>query len=197
VIYLGSEMVRQLVLVASAFSAFQPKRLGRFSIERLQRHSLAVGGLARRIAMSLELSAAAVDYAFVGGLLHDVGKLLLACNYPERYDDAMRLARQKGILDQMAEVQVFGTTHAEVGAYLLWLWALPDPVTEVVLRHHEFLAAPDAVSRPAVAVHVADALINGRLEPDAVACLTAIGLSDKLAGWQQLSEDAMRETART
>jgi len=51
VIYLGPELVRQLVLVASAFSAFQPKSRY-FSIERLQRHSLAVGGLARNIAVA-------------------------------------------------------------------------------------------------------------------------------------------------
>jgi len=190
VIYLGPELVRQLVLVASAFSAFQPKSRY-FSIERLQRHSLAVGGLARNIARSLDLSAAEVDYAFVGGLLHDVGKLLLACNYPERYDEAIRHARKEGILDRMAEVQAFGTTHAEVGAYLLWLWALPDPITEVVLRHHEFPSDPAAVSRPGVSVHVADALINGGLGPDAIACLTAIGLRYKLAGWQQMAEEAM------
>lgn len=190
VIYLGPEMVRQLVLVASAFSAFQPKSLRHFSIERLQIHSLAVGGLARRIAQSLELSPAAVDYAFVGGLLHDVGKLLLACNYPEKYDEAIRHASEEGVLDRMAEVQTFGTTHAEVGAYLLWLWALPDPITEIVLRHHEFPADPAAVYSPSVAVHVADALGNGGLDPDAVACLTAVGLSEKLAGWQRLSRQA-------
>lgn len=190
VIYLGPEMVRQLVLVASAFNAFQPKSLRRFSIERLQSHSLAVGGLARRIAQSLELSAAAADYAFVGGLLHDVGKLLLACNYPEKYDEAMSRARELRTLQRMAEVQAFGTTHAEVGAYLLWLWALPDPITEVVLRHHEFPADPARMSSPAGAVHVADTLINGGLDQDAVACLTAIGLGDKLAAWQQLSREA-------
>jgi putative nucleotidyltransferase with HDIG domain len=187
VVYLGSDMVRQLVLVASAFSAFRPKSVRRFSIERLQSHCLAVGGLARRIAQSLELPAPAVDYAFVGGLLHDVGKLLLASNYPERYDETIRHASEDGILDRMAEVQAFGTTHAEVGAYLLWLWALPDPITEVVLRHHEFPADPAEVASPAVAVHLADALVNGSLNKDAVACLTAIGLGDKLAGWQQLS----------
>lgn len=187
VIYMGPEMVRQLVLVASAFSAFQPKGVRRFSIEQLQSHSLQVGGLARRIAQSLDLPATVVDYAFVGGLLHDVGKLLLACNYPEKYDEAMRQATEEGVLSRMAEVQAFGTTHAEVGAYLLWLWALPDPITEVVLRHHEFPSNPARVATAAVAVHVADGLVNGGLDKDAVACLTAVGLGHKLAGWQQLS----------
>jgi len=186
VIYLGSEIVRQLVLVASTFSAFHQTSARRFSIERLQSHSLAVGGLARRIAQSLGLSAAAVDYAFVGGLLHDVGKLLLACNYPEQYDEAIRHASEQRILDSIAEAQAFGTTHAEVGTYLLWSWALPDPVAEVVLRHHEFPADLAGVSSPAAAVHLADALVNGCLDKADVDCLTQAGLGGKLAGWQQL-----------
>ncbi|MGC9949763.1 MAG: response regulator [Bryobacteraceae bacterium] len=190
VIYLGPEMVRQLVLVASAFRAFQPKSAHLFSIERLQSHSLAVGGLARRVAQSLELSAVLVDFAFVGGLLHDVGKLLLACNYPDKYDETLRRASDEGIPHRIVEVRAFGTTHAEVGAYLLWLWALPDPITEVVLRHHEFPADPSGLSSPAFAVHAADALLKGGLDKDAVACLTAIGLQDKLAEWQQWSREA-------
>jgi len=192
VIYLGAEIVRQLVLVASTFSAFHQPSVRRFSIQRLQDHSLAVGGLARRIAQSLDLSAAAVDYAFVGGLLHDVGKLLLACNYPEKYDEALRHASEERIPDSVAEVQAFGTTHAEVGTYLLWSWALPDPVAEVVLRHHEFPTDPACVSNPAVAVHVADALVNGGLDEAKVVCLTQVGLGGKLAGWQQLTGTAGR-----
>jgi putative nucleotidyltransferase with HDIG domain len=86
VIYLGPEAVRQLVLVASAFGAFRLKTAHCFSIEQIQSHSLAVGRLGKLIARSLKLSAAAVDYAFVGGLLHDIGKLLLACNYAEQYE---------------------------------------------------------------------------------------------------------------
>ena len=190
VIYLGPELVRQLVLVASAFSAFQPKNLRCFSITGLQNHSLAVGGLARRIGQSLGLSTAAVGYAAVGGLLHDIGKLVLACHDPEKYDEAIRRAKANGTNQRMAEVEAFGTTHAEVGAYLLWLWALPDPITEVVLRHHEFPSGPKGVSSPAVAFCVANALINGELDKDGVACFTAIGMGDKLVDWQQWSREA-------
>jgi uncharacterized repeat protein (TIGR03803 family) len=80
----------------------------------------------------------------------------------------------------------FGTTHAEVGAYLLWLWALPDPITEVVLRHHELPADLEGISSPTMAVHVADALINGSLAADTIACLTATGLGDRLANWHAM-----------
>ncbi len=189
--YLGPEMVRQLVLVASAFRTFQPGGVRRFSFERLQSHSLAVGVLARRIAQSLDLCRLAVDYAFVGGLLHDVGKLLLACNYPEKYDETLRLASDEGILHRMAEEHAFGTTHAEVGAYLLWLWALPDPITEIVLRHHEFPTDAAAMASPAFAVHVADGLTKGCLDNDAVACLRGVGLADELTDWQRWAKAAL------
>jgi HD-like signal output (HDOD) protein len=92
------------------------------------------------------------------------------------------------MLHRMAELQAFGTTHAEVGTYLLWSWALPDSITEVVLRHHQFPADPARVSSPAVAVHIANALVNGGLDEAEVAWLKAFGMEDELAGWQQLSE---------
>src|ERR1022692_1630069 len=66
VVYLGMETVRALVFTASAFSQFRLSSRDHFSIEELQQHSLAVGTLARQIAKSMGLSAAAVDHAFVG-----------------------------------------------------------------------------------------------------------------------------------
>jgi len=188
VIYLGPETVRQLVLVASAFGAFKPKNLRGFSVEKLQKHSLAVASLARIVAESLELSKASIDHAFVGGLLHDLGKLLLACNYPDKYAEAIRSARQDALPERLAEVRIFGTTHAEIGTYLLWTWALPDPITEVVLRHHEFPAEPMRLFSPPVAVHLADAMVNGGLDDHAVSCLRSVGLRDKVAYWQQMSD---------
>ncbi len=196
VIYLGPEMVRQLVLVASAFRVFRPHGVRRFSIERLQSHSLSVGGLARRIAQSLDLSRVPVDHAFVGGLLHDVGKLLLACNYPEKYDETLRRASDEGIPPRIAEEHAFGTTHAEVGAYLLWLWALPDPITEIVLRHHEHPTDRAALSSPTFAVHTADALLTCGLDQDEIACLAAAGLEGALAEWQQWSGNVVPAAER-
>lgn len=186
VIYLGGDTVRELLLVASVFSAFRLKGMRHFSIESLQDHSLAVGAVVRRIAESARLTKTAADQAYVGGLLHAVGKLVLASKYPEQYDEAIHHAAKSGTAERMEELEAFGTTHAEIGAYLLWLWALPDPVSEVVLRHHEFPVDLATARTPAGVVYLADSLAKEGLEQQqAVECLTSMGLGDKVDGWKQ------------
>ncbi len=194
VIYMGASTVRDLVLVASVFSTFRPKGMRHFSIDSLQSHSLEVGVLAAEIAEAMRLPKAAIDQAYVGGLLHVVGKLVLASKYTEKYDDAMRRAKENKIPERMAELEAFGTTHAEVGAYLLWLWALPDPITEIVLRHHEFPADLAAAKTPAAVVYMADALVNGGLEQEHTAdYLTAMGLGDKVQSWTKVQPECVSE----
>jgi putative nucleotidyltransferase with HDIG domain len=189
VVYLGMETVRALVFTASAFSQFRLSSRDHFSIEELQQHSLAVGTLARQIAKSMGLSPAAVDHAFVGGLLHDIGKLVLASNYPEQYQEILRRAHEGSFRMRDAECDTFGTSHAEIGAYLLWLWGLPDPVAEILALHHH--PSSDAEVPPAVvAVHFANALVNKESEQDMdLACLQTVRQEDALPRWRQIYED--------
>lgn len=188
VVYLGMDTVRALVFTASAFSQFQLGGRCNFSIDELQQHSLAVGTLARRIAKSMGLIPAAVDHAFVGGLLHDIGKLVLVSNYPERYQEALRCAHASPSCISEAECAIFGTSHAEIGAYLLWLWGLPDPVAEILALHHHpsrDAEAPLAV----VAVHFANALVNQESERDMdLACLQNMD-PGALPRWRRMFEE--------
>ena len=193
VVYLGIETVRALALTVSVFSQFDTRRAPSFSIEMLRDHCLAVAALAKPVARSLGLPPTAVDDAFVGGLLHDLGKLVLVCNYPEQYETAMQEARQKQIPDREAESQIFGTTHAEVGAYLLWLWGLPDPVTEVVANHHRLDRRQTQTPGPVVAVHIADALVRGPERHLDVDYLTRNGLAGGLPRWEELHEEMLAE----
>lgn len=185
-VYLGTDTVRELVLVASVFSAFKVSGSSRFSIETLQEHSLTVAALARDIALAVKLSKDNVDQAHAGGLLHAVGKLVWASRYPKEYDEVLQRAGETSTPEMIAELEAFGTTHAEVGAYLLWLWGLPDSVTEIVLRHHEYpLDVVDAPT-PAGIVYLADAMTRTGVEQErATQCLTALGLGGRLEGWMQ------------
>lgn len=189
VVYLGMDTVRALVFTASAFSRFQLRGRSSFSIENLQQHSLAVGTLARKIALSMGLPAATVDHVFVGGLLHDIGQLVLVCHYPEKYEEILRRVRQNSVPICDAECAIFGSSHAEIGAYLLWLWGLPDPVAEILALHHR--PSRDADASPAVAaVHLANALVNQEREEDMdLACLSAPGLEGSLPRWRQMYEE--------
>src|SRR5581483_7417400 len=116
----------------------------------------------REIGKNLNLSKAARDDAFVGGLLHDAGKLVLAHYCPDMYREALLRAQRQSLPIREAEHAIFGTTHAEVGGYLLWLWGLPDTSTEVATLHHRLPEGRQHTPGPVLAVHIADALLNPR-----------------------------------
>ena len=99
-----------------------------------------------------------VDDAFMTGLLHDVGKLLLGHNIPEVYKDVLELSLREKIPLHEVERAKLGATHAEVGAYLLGLWGLPDSVVEGVAFHHNLSGSLVKGFEPLIAVHVANAM---------------------------------------
>lgn len=188
VVYLGVDAIRSLALSVSVFSQFNLGHVCGFSLESLRDHGTAVGALARLIAKSMKLSKFEVDEAFLGGLLHEIGKLVLAANCPREYEQAIMKATREQIRIANAERQVFGTTHAHVGAYLLWLWGLPPGVIESVTGHCRPLAA--LTPGPALAVHVADAMLTGVPEnPVDSEALAAAGMSDRLPEWRRLREE--------
>jgi HD-like signal output (HDOD) protein len=156
VIYLGATTIQSLVLSHQIFSLFEPVTVESFSVERLWEHSWKTGTIARRIAERENLSAESVDHALAAGLLHDVGKLLLATRFAPQFHDAICLQQKCRLPLWQAEHEVFFASHADVGGYLLGLWGLPDPVVESVVCHH--LPARSLISEfnPILAVYAAN-----------------------------------------
>jgi putative nucleotidyltransferase with HDIG domain len=157
-VYLGVDTIRALSLSSSVFSAFQNTGVPESFIAQLQRHSMTTGAVAHSIAKSQNLPKKLCDSALIGGFLHDVGKLVLVANYANEYYGVLAAARKEKVPCHQVEWRVFGSNHAEIGAYLLWLWGLPDTVCKAVAYHHK----PSACSSPSLtatgAIHVADAL---------------------------------------
>jgi HD-like signal output (HDOD) protein len=85
---------------------------------------------------ALQFNAAATDSAFIGAMLHDIGKLLLAANLPLDYSAVLKAAPTKEFGVWQAENEMFGFNHAEVGGCLLAIWGLPLSLAETVLQHH-------------------------------------------------------------
>ncbi len=131
--YLGLSTVRSMVLMAELFKPDKRLSAG-VDLEQLQRHALNIAAIARIIAADHPWA----EDAFLAGLLHDVGFLLLA-----RQDrDGMRRALEAasaGMPLAQAEQQHIGISHGVAGAYLLGLWGLPYEIVETV-AHHEILA---------------------------------------------------------
>jgi len=165
VTYLGLETIKSLVLSINAFAQFEGAETGALKMQALWSHSLEVASLAKGIAKLEGLDSKAGDEAFTAGLLHDIGKLVLAVNLPEEYARAADLART-GLEMPLAEEQVFGANHADAGGYLIGLWGLPVPVVEAVALHHRPCRAAQAEFNPLASVHVADVLTWERSGPE-------------------------------
>jgi HD-like signal output (HDOD) protein/ActR/RegA family two-component response regulator len=103
------------------------------SLRQLCDEAHAVGCEAQSMSDSVDAES---GEAFAAGLLHDVGKLVLAMAMPDRYADVLRRAHDSGRPLYEVEKELLGATHAEAGAYLLALWGLPVPVVEAIAAHH-------------------------------------------------------------
>ncbi|HKI36306.1 MAG TPA: response regulator [Gemmataceae bacterium] len=192
--YLGAETTKLLVLAANIFSLFDPEQLRPFLIEGVWAHSQAVGRLAGAVARAEGCSPREVEYAAVAGLLHDTGQVVLAGYLPEEYRRMLTLADERGVPASVAEREVFGTTHAEVGAYLFGLWGLPDPIVEAVAWHHRPGDCPAGGFGALGAVHAADALADDKegrpLDHD---YLGRLGVTERVAAWQGLLDPGAGE----
>src|SRR6267142_3367193 len=132
---LGLETVRSIVLCMDAFSRPEGSPLTDADIAWLQIHSLATANFARRIAQLEGADPGAADEAFTTGILHDIGKLILASTSGEEWNRALDLSRSKNVTLCEAQREIFGCTHAEAGACLLGMWGLPGAIVEGVARH--------------------------------------------------------------
>jgi HD-like signal output (HDOD) protein len=141
----------------------------------------------------------------VAALLHDTGKLVLATRLPERFELALRTADERGVPLHTVEEDLFGTGHAEVGAYLLDLWGLPEDIVEAVLKHHWPLSSQPPGNELSVftVTHLADALANetrasvtgdgGRSFPVDADYVAAPGMMEQLPAWRVLARQALEE----
>lgn len=194
---LGLDTIKALVLTVEVFSTFKNDVLPLAFVERLWHHSLFCGELARRIASQENIPKNAVDDSYMAGLLHDVGKLVLATNLPGEYRQVLARMEEQEASSADAESGIFGATHAEVGAYLLGLWGLPEPIVEAVLYHHfpESFATDDFV--PLSTVVAADRLAHNaplQQDPQNTASqgdsdyFSRIGAAEKIGTWEQLRD---------
>ena len=192
VIYLGLNTVRALALSVGIFSQYDEKLCRLFSLDLLARHSWTTGVLARGVAHMERQDAKMLDQCFLAGMLHDVGQLILAAGLHEEYSDVIARAGRQNLTTWQAEQECFGASHAAVGAYLLALWALPNPIIEAVGLHHEPARCATPEFSPAVIVHVADVFahefsgINTEVPPPTLDTghLAKLGLAGRIEAWR-------------
>jgi putative nucleotidyltransferase with HDIG domain len=204
-IYLGIDTIKSLVLAIHTFSQFEDLKSCGFNLDALMHHSLRTAGRAGQIARLEYATQTIINECFVGGMLHDIGKLLMAANYPKDYERVTRLATGEGLSHCAAEREVFGVNHASVGSYLLRLWGLPVPLVEAIAFHH----SPHQSANPAfgalTAVHAAN-VFEHENDSDFLPVpeneldgpyLAALGLAHRVDEWRQTGHNAETKEAMT
>jgi len=196
---LGLDTIRSLVLQHGLVSQLSVGDIAGWAIDDFLRHSLEHASLAARIARAEGLSPAACEEAFIAGLLHDVGLLVMADNLGTDYAALIRSAAADG--QPLAEIErlTLGGSHAEVGAYVLGVWGLPIGIVNAVAQHHD-LMDPGRID-PAGTVRLARLLLAEEADP-AHAWLETEATGEamtrfpeaRLAAWRCLRDTARKGT---
>lgn len=185
--YLGVDVIRSLVLTTGVFSQFDDSKVSPAALAAIWNHSIRVGALAKIIMMQMSDDKMLADYAMMGGLLSNVGKLVVAANFPDKFAEIQTQINAGERPENEIEKAVMGHCHTEIGAYLLCIWGLPNPVVECVAYHHAPGACVETGFAPVSAVHIATAITDarggGQLPGLDAEYVGALGVSDKIPQW--------------
>jgi len=160
IVILGFNTVKNIALTASVIDIFSKGGVEEIEFDRkaFWVHSLAVASTSRLIATKIRLPA--VEDIFVGGLLHDIGKLILDQFVHEKFVEVFKRVQEKNILIKDAEAEVLdGVNHSQIGGWLAMKWKLPTPLVQMVGLHHR-PALGDQLIKPIACIHLADILVR-------------------------------------
>ncbi|BCS55673.1 HDOD domain-containing protein [Geobacter sp. SVR] len=130
---LGYNTLKSLVVAASVKQVYKPYGL---TEKMLWEHSSGAGLAARIIANANSLINE--EEAFLGGLFHDIGKIIMNIMYNQQFQMVMQITYNEGISFEDAEQQVFSYAHADVGALVIKKWNFPEILMNTVRLHHTF-----------------------------------------------------------
>jgi HD-like signal output (HDOD) protein len=132
---LGLKTTRNIVLTASTRSYFLKNRKGmRVWGQFLWQHSVESGLAARRIAETIHYPDP--EEAFIGGLVHDIGKLIILMLFPELYKEILKVKKVNQMASKTSETRVIGSDHEQIGRLLMDQWNMPDSAKSCAEYHH-------------------------------------------------------------
>jgi len=138
IMMLGFVTLKSVVVAASVKQVYHPFGL---TEKLLWEHSFGAGLAARIIASETRVVNA--EEAFLGGLFHDLGKIIMNFLDKEKFQEVMQRSYNDGIDFEQAEKTLFPYTHEEVGALVIKKWNFPDHLMKAVMAHHSLALAED------------------------------------------------------
>lgn len=152
-VLLGLDRIRFMAQTLGAVSELNRMSAG-FDLRHLWSHSFSCGMIAEHLVNALELPE--LVHAYSAGLLHDVGKIILASLYPEPYRALLRLSQGPEFDLGAAERRVFGCDHEQAGAIFAEAQKLPHAIAAAMAHHSRPAAAPEAERETAVILFLAN-----------------------------------------
>ena len=203
VMLLGTETIKALVLSVKIFSQFNQKNFAWFNFDELFNHSMSVSMFAQTISRQEHLDQTLVNNALMAGMFHDLGKLILVTNFQEPYQQVLTEAAKTRQNLWDLEIERFGTSHAEIGAYLMGLWGLEYPVIEAIAFHHCPGKSLSNSTGLLTAVHFGDAFDRLKKDPNDLnsenglrqldrGYLDNLGVAGRITDWQTFCNELQR-----
>ena len=184
---LGFNAVRNLAVTVSLFKIYDKSSSSSFDAKGLWRHSLG-SAIASKTLTFKSRDKILHEKAFIGGMLHDIGKLAFYINLPEEMEGVLeRLKEDKTLTLHKAEKDMLGFTHSEVGALIAEKWHFPQELTDTIKFHHKpgmTQKSPELIYAVHAGNEIAKALGLGKSTSEKVANINALaweklGLSEK------------------
>jgi HD-like signal output (HDOD) protein len=192
VLCLGTKMICAVVLAQTLFKHFQTKPPSSVNLADIWTHCWETAALAQAYCREENLPAAAQEEAFLAGLLHETGRLILIDNFPNEFQAACETACQTNSPLVPCLRAVFKATPSQIAAYLLDLWGMPDNVVTALsyLDHPEKEGA--AEFSITAALFIADQIASRNSPPDSCpppewngAYLRALGCPEDPKFWER------------
>ena len=171
VMLLGINTVRSLVQAVALFSAIENEKT-RAMRQEMYMHVVQVSQQARVIGRILSVDSTTQDHISLAAMLHDIGKLIFCSYLFQDYFPTVNLAKVTKLPVHQVERQIFGVTHAELGAHLLGLWGFSDDIVAAVGFHHDPSRQEGAPNPVLTAVHLADVLYHQQRESEGQSLVT-------------------------
>jgi putative nucleotidyltransferase with HDIG domain len=149
ILILGFKTIRSIVISASTKSLY--KNFG-MKEKIIWEHSIGAGIGAKIISRGM--GSDIEEIAFVGGLMHDLGKVILNNETPEQFSEVIMTIYNDGVDSIQAEEDMYGYNHAEIGAGVAEKWGFPEVLVNIIRNHH--LNSPDGIDKALACVNLAD-----------------------------------------
>lgn len=190
IVVLGFNTVKDLGVSSSLVDRFNfNSESTDFDMPGFWEHSIGTAIAARMISRVGNYRV--VGEAFVTGLLHDIGRLIIVRYLPKEFKQIGQVEREKNLLLWEAEAEVLGLTHAEIGGLLTQRWNLPDQIVSAIRHHHQPLAE-EQLSLLTATTYFADFLTR-RLHPHYAQEGKAWSVAEPVANLLQLRRTAQGE----